>query len=392
MRLLVGRDGELETLGELLAAVAAGGSAALIVRGEPGVGKSALLEHVIAAAEGFQVVRAEGVEGEVDLPYAGLQQLCRSMTDAISVLPQPQSEALRVAFGLASGGVPDRYLVGLAALGLMSEVAGTQPVLCVVDDAQWLDPETTRALAFVARRLGADSVALVFASREIVEELDGVPELLLGGLGAADSRALLDSVVIGHLDDSVRERILAETHGNPLALTELPRALTSAEAATGIVRQSHDSLTARIERASGASWSRFSPRRASCCCSRRPSRSAIHSYSSVLQRSSALASSSRIPPRRPASSSSASAAPSATRSFARPSTARRRRASDGLRIVRSRRQPTLSSTPIGGPGTARRPRWRRTRTSQRSSCEPPRAQRHVGVLQRQGRSWSVLRC
>ena len=211
------------------------------------MGKSALLEQLVAAASQFQVVRAEGVEGEVDLPYAVLQRLCRSMSDAIGALPQPQSDALRVAFGLSSGGVPDRYLVGLAALGLLSEVAETQPVLCVVDDAQWVDSETTRALAFVARRLGADSVGLVFASRVIVEVLEGVPELQLGGLSAADSSALLGSVLIGHLDDSVRERVLIETHGNPLALIELPRALTSAEAATGVIRQSHDSLTARIE-------------------------------------------------------------------------------------------------------------------------------------------------
>jgi DNA-binding CsgD family transcriptional regulator len=158
---------------------------------------------------------------------------------------------LRVAFGLASGDVPDRYLVGLAALSLMSEVAGEQPVLCVVDDAQWLDPETTRTLAFVARRLGADSVGLVFASREIVVELESVPELHLDGLSAADSRVLLDSVLIGHIDGSVRDRFLAETHGNPLALIELPGALTAAEAATGIVRQSRDSLSARIEESFG---------------------------------------------------------------------------------------------------------------------------------------------
>ena len=243
----MGRDAELAKLEELLASVRAGGSAALVVRGEPGVGKSALFEQLIASAPEFQIVRAVGVEGEIDLPYAGLHQLCRSMTDAIDGLPQPQSDALRVAFGLSSGGVPDRYLVGLATLSLMSEVAGTQPVLCVVDDAQWLDSETTRALAFVARRLGADSVGIVFGSREIVEELDGVPELQLGGLSAADSRVLLDSVLVGHVDGSVRDRFLIETHGNPLALIELPRALTPAEAATGIVRQSRDSLTTRIE-------------------------------------------------------------------------------------------------------------------------------------------------
>ena len=247
LRSLVGRDAELEKLKELLATVRAGGSAALVLRGEPGVGKSALLEQLIASASGLRVVRAAGIEGEVDLPYAGLHQLCRPMTDTIGGLPQPQSHALQVAFGLSSGEAPDRYMVGLATLGLMSDAAAAQPILCVVDDVQWLDPETTRALAFVARRLGADSVGLVFASREIIEELESIHELHLGGLSATDARVLLDTVLIGHLDGSVRERLLAETHGNPLALIELPRSLTTAEAATGIVRQSRESLTARIE-------------------------------------------------------------------------------------------------------------------------------------------------
>ena len=247
LRSLVGRDAELERLEELLATVRAGGSSALVVRGEPGVGKSALLEQLVATASRFQVISAVGVEGEVDLPYAGLHQLCRSLMDTIGALPQPQSDALRVAFGLSSGEAPDRYMVGLATLGLLSDAAAAQPILCVVDDAQWLDPETTRALAFVARRLGADSVGVVLASRKIVEDLGGLPELRLDGLGAADSRALLDSVLVGHLDDSVRERFLAETHGNPLALIELPRSLTTAEAASGVVRLSPDALSSRIE-------------------------------------------------------------------------------------------------------------------------------------------------
>jgi DNA-binding CsgD family transcriptional regulator len=247
LRPLLGREHELATIGELLAAVRAGGSGALIVRGDPGIGKSALLQQLIASASEVQVVRAAGVEGEIDLPYAGLHQLCRPMTDMISALPQPQREALGVAFGLSSGEAGNRYIVGLAILGLMSEFAATQPLLCVVDDAHWLDPETTRALAFVARRLGADSVALVLASREVIEDFEGVPELHLGGLSKADSLVLLDSVAVGRLDGPVRERFLAETHGNPLALLELPGALTPAEAATGVVRLSGDSLSARIE-------------------------------------------------------------------------------------------------------------------------------------------------
>jgi DNA-binding CsgD family transcriptional regulator len=198
------------------------------VSGEPGVGKSALLDSLIAAAAGFQVARAVGVEGEGDLPYAGLQQLCRPMLDKLTVLPQPQADALRVAFGLSGGEAGDPYLVGLAVLSLLSEVAFKQPLLCVVDDAHWLDPATTRALAFVARRLGADSVGLVFATRTEIETLTGLPKLQLGGLAAADARALLDAVFIGQLDEPVRERFLAETHGNPLALIELPHTLTGA--------------------------------------------------------------------------------------------------------------------------------------------------------------------
>ena len=245
-RELVGREHELATLGRLLETVQNGGSGTILVQGDPGIGKSALLERLIDSASGFRVVRAVGVEREVDLPYAGLQQLCRPMIDTIDVLASPQRQALQVALGLSSGDAPDRYLVGLAALGLLSEAAATRPLLCVVDDAQWLDRETTQALGFVARRLGEDTVALAIGSREQLDDLEGLPTLHLGGLASADARALLDSVVIGQLDGPVRERFLAETHGNPLALLELPHALTAAEAATGVVRGS-SSLSERIE-------------------------------------------------------------------------------------------------------------------------------------------------
>ncbi|HTS74435.1 MAG TPA: AAA family ATPase [Gaiellaceae bacterium] len=245
-RELVGREHELATLEQLLETVRNGGSGTILVRGEPGVGKSALLERLIGSASGFRIVRAVGVEREVDLPYAGLQQLFGSTSDTIDVLPPPQRRALQVAFGLSSGDAPDRYLVGLAVLNVLSEAASVQPLLCVVDDAQWLDTETTQALAFVARRLGADTVALMIASREHVDDFDGLPAMHLGGLGIADARALLDSVVVGRLDEAVRERFLAETRGNPLALLELPHALTPAEAATGILGGS-SSLSERIE-------------------------------------------------------------------------------------------------------------------------------------------------
>jgi DNA-binding CsgD family transcriptional regulator len=246
-RSLVGREDELAALERLLETARKGGSGTLVLHGDPGVGKSALLDQLTNSASGFRVARAAGVEGEIDLPYAGLQQLCRLMLDTIDVLPPPQREALRVAFGLSAGQTPDRYLVGLATLSLLSEAATTQPLLCIVDDAQWLDAETTRALAFVARRLAADTIALAIASREHLEDLAGLPALHLDGLATADARALLDSVVTGRLDGPVRERFLAETRGNPLALLELPHALTPAEAATGILYRPGDSLSRRIE-------------------------------------------------------------------------------------------------------------------------------------------------
>jgi DNA-binding CsgD family transcriptional regulator len=245
-RSLVGRVEELARLERLLAAVREGGSGALLIQGDPGVGKTALLERLIDSATGFRVVRATGVEGELDLPYAGLHQLCRPLINGVADLPGPQREALRAAFGLAAGDASDRYLVGLAALSLLSQAAVAQPLLCVVDDAQWLDAETVQALAFVARRLGADTVGLVIASRTELTALEGLDVMRLDGLGMADARLLLDSVAIGRLDGQVRERFLAETHGNPLGLLELPRALTPAEAATGVLRPSR-SLSDRIE-------------------------------------------------------------------------------------------------------------------------------------------------
>jgi DNA-binding CsgD family transcriptional regulator len=246
-RELLGREHELATLEQLLETVRSGGSGSLFLHGEPGIGKSALLERLIASASGFLTVRAVGVQGEVDLPYAGLHQLCRSLLNGIDTLPPPQRHALEVAFGLTSGDASDRYLVGLAVLSLLSEAATTRPLLCVVDDAQWLDTETTRVLAFVARRLGADTVGLVLASREQIGDFAGLRALHVGGLAVAEARRLLDSVVVGRLGKPLRERFLAETHGNPLALLELPHTLTPAEAATGIPRGLDGSVSNRIE-------------------------------------------------------------------------------------------------------------------------------------------------
>ena len=244
---LLGRRSECDVLDGLLEAVRGEQSGVLVVRGEPGVGKTALLDYALGAASGFRVARAIGVEWEMELPYAGVQQLCAPMIDHLERLPTPQRDALGVAFGLSAGDTPDRFLVGLALLSLLSEAAEEQPLLCVVDDEQWLDRASAQALAFVARRLLAEPVALVFAAREPSEELAGLPELVVHGLRDGDARALLGSVLQGPLDERVRERLVAETHGNPLALLELPRALTPAELAGGFGLPVAWALSGRIE-------------------------------------------------------------------------------------------------------------------------------------------------
>src|SRR5882757_9631803 len=231
--MLLGRLPERAALSQLLEAARAGRSGVLVVRGEPGVGKTALLEHAVESAAGLRVARVAGVESEMELAFAGLQQLCAPMLGKLEGLPGPQRDALGVAFGLKTGATPDRFLVGLAALSLLSEAAEQQPLLCVIDDAQWLDRASAQTLAFVARRLLAEPVALVFATREQGEEFRGLPELPVRGLRDGDAQELLSSVVRGPLDERVRDRIIAETRGNPLALLELPQGVTSAELAGG---------------------------------------------------------------------------------------------------------------------------------------------------------------
>jgi DNA-binding CsgD family transcriptional regulator/tetratricopeptide (TPR) repeat protein len=230
---LFGRRGECEVLGRLLEQVRDGRSAVLVVRGEAGVGKTALLDYAVQEAADLRVARAVGIESEVELAFAALHQLCGPMLDRLDRLPGPQRAALRTAFGLEAGPPPDRFLVGLAVLSLLSEVAAERPLMCVVDDAQWLDRASAQALAFAARRLHAESVLAVFAAREPAPDFHGLPELVVGGLREADARALLEAVVRSPLDRRVMERIVAETGGNPLALLELPRELSPAQLADG---------------------------------------------------------------------------------------------------------------------------------------------------------------
>src|SRR6266699_2259174 len=230
---LTGRRSECDVLDRLIEAVGAGESSALVVRGEPGVGKTALLEYLVEQGPGFRVVRAAGVQSEMELAYAGLQQLLASMLDRLEGLPAPQSEALRTAFGLASGRPADRFFLGLAVLSLLSDVAEEQPLLCVVDDEQWLDRASADVLAFVARRLDRESVGLIFAARAVSDQLAGLPELVVGGLSDVDAYALLDSILTAPMDARVREQIVSETRGIPLAMLEVLRDLTPAELAGG---------------------------------------------------------------------------------------------------------------------------------------------------------------
>src|SRR3954449_6388798 len=196
---LLGRANERELLDRLLENVRAGQSAVLVLRGEAGVGKTALLHYCARQASGFHVARIAGVESEMELPFAGLHQLCAPLLGRSEALPQPQRDALRVAFGLASGAAPDRFLVGLATLSLLAEVAERQPLLCLVDDLQWLDEASAQVLVFIARRLLAEPVAIVFAVREPSSLLTDLPALRLEGLGYEDATALLATVVPGRL-------------------------------------------------------------------------------------------------------------------------------------------------------------------------------------------------
>ena len=244
---LRGRRSECEALDRLLASVRAGQSQVLVVRGETGVGKTALLEYLVAGASGCNVGRASGNEYDMELAYAGLQQLCAPILDLRERLPAPQRDALASAFGLRADPAPDRFVVGLGVLSLLSEAAEREPVLWVVDDAHWLDRASALSLAFVARRLLAESVGLVFSLRDPVDELAGLPELVVSGLGDDDARALLESALPVRLDEQVLDRVVAESRGNPLGLLELPRGLNPAELAGGFGLLDVGPLASRIE-------------------------------------------------------------------------------------------------------------------------------------------------
>jgi len=244
---LYGRASECAVLDSLVSAIRRGESRSLVVRGEAGTGKTALLEYLTDSASDLTILRAVGVESEMELAFASLHQLCAPLLDRLETLPAPQRDALQVVFGLNAGPPPDRFLVGLGVLSLLSEMGEERPLLCVVDDAQWLDQASAQILAFVTRRLLAEPVGIVFAARDRSEELQHISELEVHGLRNGDARVLLSSVVRFKLDERVRDRIIAETRGNPLALLELPRGMTATHLAGGFGLLEAQALPRRIE-------------------------------------------------------------------------------------------------------------------------------------------------
>ncbi len=248
---LVGRTRESSHLESLFAGGRPGGSRVLVLRGDPGIGKTDLLDYAVSSAPGWRVVRTVGVEPETELAFAALQQLCSSSLDRLERLPAPLRNALSVAFGLTTGTAAERFLVGLATLSLFSILAEEQPLVCVVDDAQWLDRESAKALAFVARRLMSEPIVMLFATRDYHDELAGLPELVIGGLEDEDAAKLLSSVISSPVSPTVRRQIIAETRGNPLALLELPRGLTPAELTVGFGGRVDVPVPRRIEETFG---------------------------------------------------------------------------------------------------------------------------------------------
>src|SRR4051812_32289849 len=248
--MLRGRRNERYALDRQLQLVRAGESSVLVLRGEAGIGKTALLEYLADRASGCRIIRVAGVDSEMELAFAGLHQLCAPVLAGLDRLPAPQRDALQVAFGLQDG-TPSRFLVALAVLSLLAEAAESESLVCLVDDVQWLDRASVQALAFVARRLLAERIAFVFAVRDTydVNELAGLPQLVVGGLGADDARRLLGSAMPGRLDERVRDQIVAETRGNPLALLELPHGLTPADVAGGFGLPDARPLARRVEEA-----------------------------------------------------------------------------------------------------------------------------------------------
>jgi hypothetical protein len=384
---LLGRASECQMLDRLLTNVRGGQSAVLVVRGEAGVGKTALMQYCARQASGMRVEQIAGVEAEMELPFAALHQLCAPMFARLDALPEPQRDALRVAFGMSSGAAPDRFLVALAVLSLLSAVAEEHPLLCLVEDAQWLDAASGQVVGFVGRRLLAESVGLVVAVREPGSrpEFEGLPELPLGGLADEAARALLVRAVPGRLDDRVRDRIVAETRGNPLALTELPRGLTPAELAGGFRLPHGVALEGRIEESFQRRLDALpgNTRRLLLLAAAEPVGDAVLLWRAAAGLGIGADAAERA---------EAAGCGSAIRSCVRRSTGRPRRRSGRPFTARLPKSPIPRRIPIAAPGIAPRPRRNLKRASPRSSSARPAEHRHAAGSRPLPPSWNGPPC
>ena len=349
-----------------------------MLRGEPGIGKTALLEYAIRSASDLTVIAVAGMESERELPYAALHQLCAPILDRLDRLPGPQRNALAITFGLSRGPAPDRFIVGLAILSLLSEAAHERPLVCVVDDARWLDRASREVLGFVARRLSAESVAMLFGARHPGEELRGLPELTIRGLRDSDARQLLNSVLNSPFDERIREQILAETEGNPLALLELPRGLSPTQLAGGFGLPWAPCRSRAGSRRTSYRGLRLCPRtRSGCCCSQPRSRAVIPDSSCGPRSGSGSPTPGSGPPEERDCWRSVPAFGFGIHSSARRSTAPRPRKRVARCIERWRRRPLPRSILIDVRGISPKPRRARTRTSQSSSSGRPAGPRRV---------------
>ncbi|MFC7109410.1 AAA family ATPase [Nonomuraea rubra] len=383
---LLDRQRERDELDGLLGDVRSGRGRALMLRGEAGVGKSALLRHAVEAAADMRVARAAGIESEMELAFAGLHLLVAPLLDRIEGLPGPQRDALAVAFGLRQGPAPDRFLVGLAVLTLLAEAAEERALLCVVDDVQWLDQSSAQVLAFVARRLLAEPVGLIFAAREPGKQFHGLADLEVRGLPKPESLALLRSVVPFRLDQRVRDRILAETNGNPLALLELPRGLSPAQLAGEFGLVEAQAVPTRIEdgfrRRLGALPAET--RTLMLVAAAEPTGDPLL----VLRAAGRLGvpSSAAEPARAEDCWSSGYGRGSGIRWCGRRCTRRPRCRSGGRRTRRWPGRPIPHPTPIAGPGTVRTRRWSPTRPWPASWSRWPAGPRPAAASRRRRRS------
>ena len=330
---LTDRSAERAAIDRFLRSVRSGESRALVLHGDPGIGKTALLEYLAWTAAACRVLDAAGVQSEMEIAFAGLHQLCSPMLEHVVTIPDPQRDALQITFGMTPGPVPDPFMVGLGVLSLLSEVAAEQPLVCIVDDEQWLDRASAQILAFVARRLGEESIGLVFGARVPSPELAGLPELVIRGLPESDARSLLDSVLTAPVDAAVRDRIVAEASGNPLALLELPRDLTAAELAGGFALPRALPLSQSIEERFLRRAETFRPRPGVCCCSHPLSPWVIQYCCGERLSNSGSALPPRSPRPKPAWLSSGPACASATRWSAQRSTGQRQWRTGGTCIA-----------------------------------------------------------